>query len=866
MEAVALLRLNPLIGRDDVLRRSLEAIGQRRLISITGPGGIGKTRLAAEIAWELRSRSVVVESVLAASLDSNSSLTARIEDILTRLWVDEATADVPAASSAASAGVLIIDNLEHLLPAAVDVVLDMFGEFDGTVVVTSRTPLDIAGEFVVRLPPLSLEVSRIGEMSPAAEMLIGQLSDQTAGLTPELGAELRAHVEEIAAACNGVPLAIELIAGRIGRIGIDVDRWRADGEAAVRAAFVSSSRGGRTVESMFTWSADHLPADQRQALERLAVLPGGGTVETFSAIWETTPDRAIDLLDEFIRLSMVFRDDSAGDDGVRFRLLEPLRHLCLEWLSGRAGELDRVIELLFGFVADLAAEFNRTLGSDDNGRAWVELEGEATNAMSALRWAASHGWRPEAAADIVEAMYHVALEDDGLLPFYPRYATDPAVSPIARVRLARYGSFAAVSHGDRDGAARLVSLCHSMAAEHDQLVLRALAHSADAIFSLMSGDTARADEQLERFAETGGAGLRIVTLTAAVARATLLRHLGRFDDAYAVLLAPGVRDCVSDVVQPNYANGLGLIALDLGRWAEALEQAESILDWAAKRQSDDWAHHAREILAGAMIGEGRLDDARVVLEQQDLSAPHLTQIVAQAGLRSQLALGRGDVDEAVRQADRAMTASLRLAEREYQAIALAAAGAAALATRDERAAAHLRAAIRIAGTFPLCGLLADLIELLAIEADHAGDHARLHQLLGAAAHARHTGAAYRSLHPDRGRIDRLAAAAEPDGTWFEAGSMRLSTTGLGEVLGVCRPSRSAHRPANVPSFGRESLTPAELGVVGLVAAGLRNKQIAARQGVSIRTVEAHLSHIFTKLNTSSRTELALLAATWNDGR
>jgi len=365
----------PMIGREPEIARltSLLECERTRLVTVTGPGGVGKTRLALATA---------------------SGLTARLPAI----WVDLAgvarAADVAPAIAAALAVtpgpgedpptalrrflakrrlLLVIDSFEHVLPAA-ELIGDLLSACPAlTVLATSRGSLDLRAEHRVLIEPLA--------PPDAAALFLAAARRQDSRFEPD--AVEAATIDRICERLDRLPLAIELAAARTAVLGLEslaarLDRSLSDLGGTARDAPARQ----RTLRATIEWSYELLDTGQQRAFARLAVFAGGCTLAAAEAVCDARLDTVHALVDRSLLTS---------DGGLRYRMLNTIREYAIERLeqSGEAAELRRRHHLYFSRLIDDREIPVKPMWSPRFSASSVFTE-ERENIQAALTWALRH--------------------------------------------------------------------------------------------------------------------------------------------------------------------------------------------------------------------------------------------------------------------------------------------------------------------------------------------------------------------------------------------------------------------------------------------------------------------------------------------
>jgi len=388
---------NGLIGRETVVAALRDLVGGDavRLVTLTGPGGVGKTALALHLAAELRA--TFPDGVAFVPLASLADPGRILQTIADALGVGE-TADWPVlerlgASLRGKQLLLVLDNCEHL-PDAAPALADLLGRCAPMkVLATSRAPLHIRGEREFPVSPLALpDPARLPlPAALAAVPAVALFRDRAVAVRPDFAVTPgnAAAVAEICIRLDGLPLAIELAAARIKLLTPQAILGRM---GQLLPLLIGGARDlptrQRTLRDTIVWSHELLTGAERRLLRRAAVFAGGWTFEGLEVISEAAGASSLDLLDGMASLvdqSMV-RQDEGGDGEPRFDMLQTIREFALERLraSGEDADVrDRHAAYLVG-LAEVAA--SHLEGADQ--AIWLDrLAREDDNIRAALAWA-----------------------------------------------------------------------------------------------------------------------------------------------------------------------------------------------------------------------------------------------------------------------------------------------------------------------------------------------------------------------------------------------------------------------------------------------------------------------------------------------
>ena len=376
-------QLTSFVGRDAELRQVTELLAHNRLVTLTGPGGTGKTRLAIEVSAAEPGPVAFVELAPHESADvARAVLTAlglRDAPLTTRGGPQDPAERLVAALRDRTT-LLVLDNCEHVVDGTARLAARLLAACPGLrVLATSREPLGITGEQLAPVPRLAVPPPGTSAAQAVGYPAIRLFADRAAASDPAFAVDESTigDVQHVCAALDGLPLALELAAARVRTLGL--------GEIATRLddRFRLLARGSRTAEArhrslrgVVEWSWDLLGDDERELARRLTVFPGGATAAAAAEVCGADPD----LLPELADKSLV---EAAGG---RFRMLETIRAFGAEKLAeaGEAEAFHRAHAEYFLRFAEEADPMLRTAAQLE----WLErIDADYDNLLAALRWA-----------------------------------------------------------------------------------------------------------------------------------------------------------------------------------------------------------------------------------------------------------------------------------------------------------------------------------------------------------------------------------------------------------------------------------------------------------------------------------------------
>jgi predicted ATPase/class 3 adenylate cyclase len=373
-------RMTSFLGRDQELDELHELLETNRLVTLTGPGGIGKTSLAVEVARA--SSGAVVDGAWFVALDSVLDPELVMPSIARTLGLFDGP-DRPAAEGlsrylADRSMLLVIDNFEQVMTAAGDVAVLVRASPGTRIIVTSRAPLHLAGEqeYPVRPLPIAGNVSRDLFAQRAQSVRPGWTADRDPGV-----------VDEICTLLDGLPLGVELAAARVSLLSVTAIRDR----LASRLPLPGSGPRNvpdrqRTLEGAIAWSHDLLEATERHLLHDLAVFEGGFDVDQATSVFGGD---VLDGLATLVDHSLIAPRPSA-DGSIRFGILQTIRSFALDQLQAEGRETAvrrRHAEAYLALAEEAARHWLRT----DQRRWLTRLALDHENLRAAIRWAIEAG-------------------------------------------------------------------------------------------------------------------------------------------------------------------------------------------------------------------------------------------------------------------------------------------------------------------------------------------------------------------------------------------------------------------------------------------------------------------------------------------
>jgi predicted ATPase/DNA-binding SARP family transcriptional activator len=403
-------QITSFVGRDEDLARITGVFAGVRLVTLVGPGGAGKTRLAGEAAARMLDR--LPDGAWMVELGSVADPVELAQTVLSLLGARELGLLPPRGASAVAPLerlvevlgdkrlLLVMDNCEHLLADVAALVDRLLARCPALLVLaTSREPLGITGEVLLPVGPLAMPDQEVGPAEAVRYPAVRLFADRGAAVRPAFAVDQAtvAPVLRICRALDGMPLAIELAAARLRALSPEQVAARLDDR------FRLLGNGGRaglprhqTLRAVIDWSWDLLGDAERVLARRFAVFSGGATLEAVElvcagpALGGPAPDEVLYLLATLVDKSLVVAAHDEGGGEVRYAMLETVRAYGDERRRA-AGEDEAVRRAHAGYFLDLAERAEPHLRREDQLRWIALLTAERDNLRAALRWAVDNG-------------------------------------------------------------------------------------------------------------------------------------------------------------------------------------------------------------------------------------------------------------------------------------------------------------------------------------------------------------------------------------------------------------------------------------------------------------------------------------------
>lgn len=910
------VRLSTFVGRSQELSELRSVLTDHRLVTVTGSGGAGKTRLALQAAadsvdrypdgvWWIELAPLTDPSAVALEV-------AQVVDARLRQSVKDAVAIATRLGDDRS--LLVVDNCEHVIGASaelVDVLLQRCPNL--TVLATSRTPLDIPGEATWRVPSLALPESGVRVSLTQLSQLdsVRLFADRAREARPTftLNDANAPTVAEICHRLDGIPLAIELAAARTKSLPPDqILRGLGDALRLLTGGPRQVLPRQQTLNASIEWSAELLDSTARTLLSRLAVFTGSfdlGSAEAVCAGDGVDEMAVLDALERLLDGSLIARsDDNAAG---RFTMLETLRQYGVRQLE-IDGEADgwraRHAEHFEGIAHTVApaCETNNQDGSI------ALIADDYANLRASMHWLFERHEDERLAAVVVAlGSYWDVSGQRTDAAFWCRKALDALDEQPStlRCRLLALSAESRIQIGEFSGGFEDATVAMDIAAKvADPWGAGRASATLTTIFGSLDltewRNRSAATEQLLEESGDGYSLARLLTWRGVmpVRRGMFREGKAAFDAARPQVLASGqpmliasqrmweghleihtgnlerAEEMSLEVLRSRSLRGAARVAIAESTisWSRAYrfverEPARAHLDRAARYREDNDPVRADVVLYLGALELLQEDPAECRQVIDNCHAAHERRLplalAAEGGLAAYAAYALADLDDTTERAEAVLgwaTACDSVIDRARATVLL---GAVALDQRDTPTAErHARDAIADYWSHQNLMGLCDAIELLASIVLECGDYSEAATLLGAARVQRALMGSPRGYLVDLGTDASLRTRQNLGAIAFDAASDAGAALGLAETIAYIDRSRGQR---GRPALGWHSLTPTELRVADLVRTGLTNREVADRLLMGSETVKTHVTHIFGKLGISKRAQLAVLAAEHGTG-
>jgi non-specific serine/threonine protein kinase len=384
------------VGRQQQLVEVRAWLERARLLTLVGPGGIGKTRLALEVARG--ALGPYADGAWLVELDAVTDPSLVPQTVARALGVREEAEREPAETLRAwlcdKRILLVLDNCEHVAETCAELTQRLLDASAGLrVLSTSREPLGIRGEVIWRVPPLAVPEAATSVTEALSSEAVRLFADRAELSRPgfDIGEETAPTVAALCRRLEGIPLAIELAAARMQVLSVEQILARLDARFRLltSGARAAPSRQ-RTLRATLDWSYDLLDDEERALLRRLSVFSGGATIDAVEAVCSDKLVDALDALDIIARLvdkSLVIVRDRRG--AARYAMLETIREYAADLLAHN-GEAHGVRRRHAVYFMEQAEESGRAIRGGRSPEWFERLEEEHDNVRAALAWFAAY--------------------------------------------------------------------------------------------------------------------------------------------------------------------------------------------------------------------------------------------------------------------------------------------------------------------------------------------------------------------------------------------------------------------------------------------------------------------------------------------
>ena len=829
--------LTPLIGRDRELAMLLDLIrGSDRLITLTGIGGIGKTRLAHQTALEIEPEftggAVVVPL---ADIRDASLIPTEIARRFGRTNTDFDAASLPEVLGNAPL-LLILDNLEQI-PDVGEMIADVLEQCASlTILATSQIPLDVPGEQLFPVEPMDMGKAEAGSLreSPAIQLFLHRAKQVDPSM--EIHDDQLPLVAEICHVLDGIPLAIELAAARMSIFSLQELRERLTNTLPVlsRGRHPSNERH-RTMRNAIAWSYDLLDPSQQRLFRYLGVYAGGLSLDALQHTLRTLEitGEPLDTVSIFTGRGLL-RRYLGNTDQPRYQMLQTLREFAWEQLKHEGDEFNACLAHA-SFVCSLAEDADPHLHGPDQA-AWVaRLSPELNNIQTACEWAVDH--RPATALRIISALWRF-FQFQSVAPRFIEQGRQALQHDLPDEILAK--GWAAVGllenwlRTDPVGAAESFRKAITYADAVGDTTAKMRSLTGLGVAALHQNDLNSAYEIFSESHRLNKAAGNFQGVQAALSNMAIIHsYRDENDDALDLFLQAldSARESGDQAIITRIYANLSSLHIRLGNLATSADYAQQSLALARDLGNEADEFNALYVLSIAAMDLGDLDAAEDHIRTAITIARKAGRQSDEADLRTtyiRLHLAREDVTKALQE----VITVLDLVPHGSSAAAIGSA-CASLA--------------QIGWQHPDRQQVASLLGAVdawrerdqRITAPEAGDEIE---------------EAFRLLREDPETRSAYHTAEEWDERRVQEFALQFARTLL-HALPDPVPAE-AFSPQTTQDF---NLTPREQEVLGMMATGLANAEIAGEMFVSTRTVTTHITNIFNKMDVKNRSAAVALA-------
>lgn len=806
-------------------------------MTLIGPGGSGKTRLAAEVAAGILSQ--YPDGVWWVELAPLADPDLVPRTVATALGIHEQPGKSISTSIAAHLLprrlLLVLDNCEHLVAAAAALAEQLLRTCpELSILATSREALAIQGEAAFSVLPLTTPDPHQAASATdlmgfeAVELFVRRARDANAGFT--LTETNTAVVASLVRRLDGLPLAIELAAARVRALPVDEIAKRMDSRLQLLAGGIRTSLARhQTLRAALDWSHDLLSEDERVLFRRLAVFPGSASLDAIESVCADGSRVPADLLAQLVGKSLVVSNQT------RYRMLEIIREYAREFLIA-SGEIETVRGRHRDYFLDLAERAGPELRGPHQGGWILRLQDEHDNLIAALEWSLAAGDSEKLlrmAASLWRFWNTHGFWQEGQEWLERALALDPMAATPPRADAAFGAGVLAWYRHDYSRADKLLEESRRLAEERGDLRL-----AADALRQLALSASSRQDHDRAReLAESS------------------LQMFERLGDKWGVAAA-------SRLLGFHMSGGVGLHQTDFVERPRAVAYLDRSLSLA--REVSDVRGVGWSLVGLSYIASDEQNYTRAIaLADEALNAFQTSgdRFGTWSALRhlARAYRGRGEAPLAQEFAGRALAFARELGDPVVIAFDLVLRATLLIdAGATAQAEVELRDALLQMHQGGNPSGIAACLQGLAQSAASKRKWKRAATLLAAADAVRRnvrialSESTHREVEPLRSTLeaalgDRVLASVTAD-----AAAMPLHDVIAFAVADT--PAGGSPRPAR-----DRSLSEREYEVAGLVARGFSNREVAVTLFLSERTIESHVQHILNKLGFRSRVQIAAWA-------